>query len=300
MNSNKRQLPGLLNHFSADFDYANKTTVAPPKMNGFLADAPVIGLTKFQPVRRWGASDSIILLGVGIFSVMALTQLINMALDAGLTNILPALTVFAQIAGIYGVWLAGMVFVSKKYGQRSFLKDFGLEIHPRDLLYGVVFGLFALWLQVTIHDFITPLSPVMATVKTDAGYGLVYPEWHTILFTIVIPLTFAPLFEELFYRGFLLGGIVRSFAAVRSNFVWGWLWHLRYTVAVFISALAFGLAHGQSYSTPTEWLTIIQAGVIGLVLGVMAVVFKRLGPSIIAHMVNNILVVSSMSALFTG
>jgi len=71
----------------------------------------------------------------------------------------------------------------------------------------------------------------------------------------------APVVEELFFRGLVLRSLQRRFGDV---------W------AVVGSAMLFGVAHFEPLQLPA------LVG-LGVVLGVMAVYNKRLGPSIFAH-----------------
>lgn len=91
-----------------------------------------------------------------------------------------------------------------------------------------------------------------------------------IIFAVVIG---APFSEELFFRGLLLRTIQRGAGPV---------------VAVIASTLIFMLPHfvpGRGWEEAVVlWASI---GVIGLVLGIAAVKFDRLGPVIVAHVLFN-------------
>jgi membrane protease YdiL (CAAX protease family) len=86
----------------------------------------------------------------------------------------------------------------------------------------------------------------------------------TALF-VLVAVVMAPLFEELFFRGFLFKGLARS---------WGWL------PAAFVSAAVFGVAHLQL----TVFIPIVALGVA------LAWVYQRTGSlwtSIVLHAIFN-------------
>lgn len=75
----------------------------------------------------------------------------------------------------------------------------------------------------------------------------------------------APVLEEILFRGFILGALKKA---------------MHPWVAIFISALVFGIAHG----TP---IGIIYATALGIVMGWICVKFDSVVPSIIFHMAYN-------------
>lgn len=85
-----------------------------------------------------------------------------------------------------------------------------------------------------------------------------------VLFGIVVVIG-APLAEELFFRGFVYGGLRR------------WLIP---KYAVPISALAFGLAHLYLLKIPSMF-------VVGLIFAIIYEKRCNLAPTIVAHLVNN-------------
>ena len=85
--------------------------------------------------------------------------------------------------------------------------------------------------------------------------------------TVVI----APLAEELLFRGVLFNAVER--------FVPAWL-------TVLLTALAFGVLHVMTYGT--DWYTILQTAVMGLILGGLRAWTRSLWPSVVFHATNNL------------
>jgi membrane protease YdiL (CAAX protease family) len=98
------------------------------------------------------------------------------------------------------------------------------------------------------------------------------PPWSLVLAAVVV----APVAEELYFRGFLLQGLWRSF---------GPRW------AIVASALVFGLFHFGGARLQTV-LPMVSATAIGLVFGYLFVRTRNLAVTILAHALVNGLAVT--------
>ena len=103
---------------------------------------------------------------------------------------------------------------------------------------------------------IEPLLRLMPELSLEVGRGF----W-TILSLVI----FAPIFEELICRGVVLGSLRGKFGV---------------TTAWLVSSLFFGVLHGQ----PVQ---VINATVIGLVLGYVYLATDSLWSVMILHALNN-------------
>jgi membrane protease YdiL (CAAX protease family) len=90
---------------------------------------------------------------------------------------------------------------------------------------------------------------------------------RTVLATLLGAALIAPICEETFFRGFLEGGLLRYFSG---------------GIAVFFSALLFGIAHGDVGSFALLF-------VLGLVLGIARATSGSLWPGFVIHTANNTL-----------
>jgi membrane protease YdiL (CAAX protease family) len=163
--------------------------------------------------------------------------------------------------------------------RQTFWRGFGLRLEPRHLgqlilaVLGVVAaGLAGEWVMGRIAE---PLKLVSHwTEWFDAD--LVWGAGPTLVVSLMEYALFAPIFEELAFRGLLFG-------VLRRRFQWG--------PAAMLSAALFALAHGYGM---IGFLSVFWSGLI------WAWAYERTGslwPGIIGHAINNLLVCLSVMAL---
>lgn len=226
-----------------------------------------------RPRIRWGMGDvviglalwivggivgSLILLGTGEVSGDSLTDLS-----------LGAITI-SLVCGWPG-FLGWPIVATYWKGQRSLRLDFGLDVRPIDLGWGVLGGLVALVLSAAggviwtlISNESTPSNTEFLPTKPSALTALV-------IFFLVAVCT--PIVEELFFRGLFLRSVGRR-------------WNL--TVGVIVTSLIFGLFHAQGESLAQMAFIVAVTASYGAVFALLVVRANgRLGPSVIAHMCVN-------------
>ena len=182
----------------------------------------------------------------------------------------------ALVAGTVGLWvgLAGApLWVSRMTGSGSLVGDFGLRFGVPDPVIGAVAGVgsqhvldYVVYLPVQsnrrlIHEVGQPAQHIT---------GLAHGAGVAVLVAVVV--VGAPVAEELFFRGLLLRALAGRIGS---------------PAAVAISAVAFGLVHYEPLQLPVLVL-------FGVILGVLAVRTRRLGPSICAHAAFNAVAVYSI------
>jgi membrane protease YdiL (CAAX protease family) len=176
-------------------------------------------------------------------------------------------SIAVTVAGLVGLWaglLISMTWVCRSKGSGSFAVDFGMRFERARDLIGIAYGLGTqivivplLYLPLTwiVDDLADRLEAPARDLTNQAG-------GDTGVFVLaVLVIVGAPLVEELFYRGLLLRTVQARFGD---------------RIAIGASALLFGLAHFQVIQFPALVL-------FGVVLGVLAVRYGRLGPGIFAH-----------------
>lgn len=175
--------------------------------------------------------------------------------------------VWVTLVAALALWIPILValrLVGAHFGLGSWRADYGLSVRPIDLV-GVPVGVLTQLVLVRLvywpleelwpNTFSSPRLEESARDLYDSADGV----WLVALvFVVVIG---APFVEELLYRGLLQGAFVR-----RVNEL----------IAVGVVAVWFALIHFR----PVEYPGLL---VIGLVLGVCALVTRRLGLGIIAH-----------------
>ena len=146
--------------------------------------------------------------------------------------------------------LVGFLFYrSRRRGPKIIAHFSSRGLNPVLLLWGVVF-------MLATSVVLEPLLRLMPELSLEVGRGF----W-TILSLVI----FAPIFEELICRGVVLGSLRGKFGV---------------TTAWLVSSLFFGVLHGQ----PVQ---VINATVIGLVLGYVYLATNSLWSVMILHALNN-------------
>ncbi len=221
---------------------------------------------------RWGLGDAAIGLLVGW--VATATVLGAWAGASGAKGSTPSLSALA--AGEAALWvglLGAPIFASRRKGTGLLGVDFGFSLRWSDPAVGIPIGVACQLLMVPLiylplqqfvskHDLEAPVRQV-----TDTAHGASF-----ILLSIVVVVG-APLVEELFFRGLVLRSLQR-----RVGDTW----------AVLGSALVFGVAH-------FELLQLPALVALGIILGIMAVSTKRLGPGIFTHAAFNLVTMVALA-----
>ncbi len=189
--------------------------------------------------------------------------------NATATNSLGAL-----IANLLGLWtglLAAVIYASKKRGSGSLRSDFGLNrVVLQDVVIGVPIGILGQLVIIPLlyypfERMIPNLSEKLSQpAQTITGLGHGFGLLILALFLAVG----APIVEELYFRGLLLGSLKYRFSRFPES--------VSSFLAAVISALLFGLAHGEP-------LQLLGLAFFGLILAAMRLKFGRLGPGMFAH-----------------
>jgi uncharacterized protein len=183
----------------------------------------------------------------------------------------PLIVLFGEI----GLWtaLGGTCrLVSRRYGSGRLRDDFGLRIRAQDLAIGAG-GFLACFVVAAVVGAIFSHTPFHGTntgiIKNQKGN-------HVGLAVVTaIAAVGAPIFEELFFRGFLRVSLLGRLGPVR---------------AVLVQAFCFGLVHYQPNQGLGTVSVIAGTMAIGLVLGYLAQTTGRLGAGMVAHGLFNLAV----------
>jgi membrane protease YdiL (CAAX protease family) len=209
---------------------------------------------------RWGLGDAAVGLLVGWLATAVVISV--WAGSKGTTSDTPSLTALA--VGEAGLWvglLGAPFWASWRKGAGDLATDFGFSFRWSDPVAGLPIGVVCQLLLVPLiylplQQFVDQRQLEEPVRKvTDSAHGPAF-----ILLSIVVVVG-APIVEELFFRGLVLRSLQRRFGD---------------TWAILGSAALFGVAHFEPLQLPA----LVALGVI---LGVMAVYTKRLGPSVFAH-----------------
>lgn len=164
-------------------------------------------------------------------------------------------------------WLAlvGVPIWAAAVKGNGWVRDFGARVRAIDVPLGLVIGFASqvilvplvslpiLWLSGTSNDDLSRPARELAD-KADSTVGVV-------LFILIVGVA-APIAEEIFWRGLALRSFEHRFSAI---------------AALLLSSLWFGASHLQ----PLQLAGLTAAGIV---FGLLAQQFGRLGPAVFAHM----------------
>ena len=230
------------------------------------------------------------LAGVG-FVVGQVVALIVIAIVAGVTGNGSRLTAIENMSappvwyiasGLVGIWVgffAGPLMASRIRGTKHLASDLRLGFRPIDVV-GIAIGIGGqLLITIIYFPFISHLRNFNApTTKLTGGA-------HGGAFVLISILTVlgAPFFEELFFRGLLLRGLLGLFGA-GSPARAGGAKVVAIGLAVALDGVLFGLAHA-------ELEQLAGLAVFGCILAFVAMRTGRLGMNMVAHSAFNLVAV---------
>lgn len=219
---------------------------------------------------RWGLGDAV--------AGFVIAQVVSNAVLAAWLTITgeDQLSLLALAIGQLGLW-AGLwgapLWAARSRGSGDLAVDFGLRGSLRDgtwLAIGVLCQVIAIPLLYFVIELITGSLDVGAPARelTERFDGLGY----VVLAVLVV--VFAPIVEEVFYRGLVLRAAARR---------WG------SRTAIVVSSIWFGASHFQLVQFPALFG-------FGVVLAALAIRTGRLGPPIAAHAGFNLVTVIAIAA----
>jgi membrane protease YdiL (CAAX protease family) len=174
----------------------------------------------------------------------------------------------ASFVGLWVPLVGAALLASSAFGSKSIRRDLGVAFEAADLGWGVLVGIAGL-LAASAVQWALSVFPDLVGTNTN----FIEDQTATTLGAVVVVTSTifgAPIVEELFFRGLLQ----RSMARIGVG-------------AAIVQAVVFGLIH----VTPSEGLgnvgIVLGVGVFGLVLGLAARHFGRLGPTMVGHAVFN-------------
>jgi hypothetical protein len=231
------------------------------------------------PRVRWGLWDPLWAFLIGLAAALVVGVFVVDPDDPDRPATLIAL-LFAQNLAVIA-WLA---LTARRKGTGSMRDDFGLELRrpARAWLADVPYLFFGVGLQIVA---VLPIYWLERIYGHEAEQSVVEvadnaSTWEVPLLAIGIVLL-APLAEELLFRGVLLRALCRKYSP---------------TLAVFVSALVFGLVHAAGDPSVGTLIALPALVLVGLVCGYQAVRTGTLSRSILIHMGFNAL---SAVVLFT-
>jgi len=169
---------------------------------------------------------------------------------------------------VYFLLLIAMLVLIPKQGGQS-LSVYLKRVRPTWMVGGVVAGILCAFAIITTQIILVERH-VVVFHATKAERMLAPDSASELPLALFLAAICAPVIEELYFRGLLLGWLRRR---------------LHVAIAVLISAILFALTHGYYVSHPglEGWIITAMIGVVGLVVSVMALASRSLWPSMATH-----------------
>ena len=239
---------------------------------------------------RWGLVDAFA--GAVLFlllssSAQLIARMPEVSAQPGLSYALN------QVLGGWLPFVAVVLVASYLRGRRSLAADFGLRFRLLDIAIGILCGILLRFAAVGLAELVrliagAPATPFAGGVGSD-------PVWF-VLTAVVAASIITPVIEELYFRGLLLRSIRNALLGGHDDgetpsrlAVSDARRRLASVVAIVGSAVLFMLFHLEGVpESPAAVSRLLTLFVFGLVLGCLAVFTRRLGPSILTHVVFNL------------
>ncbi len=187
----------------------------------------------------------------------------------------------ALIVILRGIFLESSLFFYVFFIMRknsiTMQSELGIYIRKIDILWGVL-AYFASVFILLILNYFLPIKSTETRAALLINYLVSNTHYYTLSLFFVYGSLLAPIAEEIIFRGFLW----RMFQEKNLN---------KYMVLVIISFL-FAIFHLEFYMIPALFIS-------GLVFGFLRMRTKRLGTSILAHAVSNIIAMAAMIIFYS-
>jgi len=205
---------------------------------------PVIVETPVVPERRpfWGYSDLAMVIGLS-FGILAVAGLALFTIYRGqipLTS--PVVLVGSNLVLYVAVYLAFLAVFRLRYGKPVFA-SLGWVPARYSILLVVAAG-------IALAFLVSGVAQLLHTPKIDSEIERAMESKASLMLLGPMAITLAPLFEELFFRGFLQPLLSRSLGVIAG---------------IVITAVAFGSLHGPEYNW--AWQYVLMVTLVGAVLG---------------------------------
>jgi hypothetical protein len=202
-------------------------------------------------------------IGQGVSSIILASS------DVDDFDLIPIPTLFAGVAATWVAYLVGMWVASQRAASGDFVEDYRLRFAPIDLV-GVPIGVLTqLVLVPLVYLPLSELWPETFSedrLSENAEKLVDRADGASMVLLVLMVCLFAPVVEELVYRGLL-----QSSFAVRVNHV----------LAVLAAAAWFALIHFRPVEYPGLFL-------FGIVAGAGLQLTGRLGLPIVTHVAFNV------------
>lgn len=226
-----------------------------------------------------------LILPVWVYSVFLFAQVALTYQAVGLNNLgvplssLRSIVLVTLLSGMaYALATLVVVFVPMKlWGRKTTLKDLGVPDLPTWMdmalsipAYVVYIVASAIVMMVVVKLF--PGLDLQQAQELPISSSMLIHQWEYLLAFAVL-VVFAPVAEELLYRGYLYGKLRKV-----SGF----------TVSIIVTSLAFGAAHlWTGGEGPLQWAVAIDTMVVSLMMCTLREYTGAIWAGVLVHMIKN-------------
>jgi len=185
-----------------------------------------------------------------------------------------AITVTVYYGVLFAVLARGALLAAEQWGTGRVRVDFGWWARPTDGLRAII----VMW-AAGIAGAVAVI-PWGGETSSNADW-LTDADTLTAVIFAAFAVVAAPLIEELVFRGLLQRALTSRYGA---------------RLAIVIQGMVFGLYHFNLRGSGDNLPTMVYLAAGGMVFGIAAHHWQRLGPTILAHALTNILVTVAVVA----
>lgn len=214
---------------------------------------------------------------IAVTFAMAFLQVALVWVGVPLDSVNPVLlgTVYAALVYTLAIVIViGVPYLVRR--RKTTRKELGVPDTPSwiDLLLPVPAYIVYVIVSAILMLFIMRLVPGMDLEQTQAlpfTQSMLGSQWHYILAFVTL-VVLAPVAEELLFRGYLYGKLVKV------SPVW---------VAIVVSSLVFGAAHLWAGGGDLQWAVMIDTFALGIMLALLRVYTGAVWAGILVHALKN-------------
>ena len=220
---------------------------------------------------RWGMGDAIVGWLIAYSTAVIVGGLITAAAGYGGGEVEQAdlpIYIIALTTPLLWVGFIGMPIWAAQTKGNGWIRDFRVRFELIDVPVGIVAGLVTQFVVVPVVAW--PILRIFHKTAGDLGSAAhdladkAGRPWEIVLLFLTVAIG-APVAEELFFRGLVMGSLTNTYGTV---------------IGVIGSAVIFGATH-------FEPLLFVPLAFTGAVFALLVVRFERLGPAIVAHITFN-------------
>lgn len=235
-----------------------------PEQTDLSRAEPVVEMPPALTVVRepfWGYADLALVVGLlGLAGIVITGAVFAVAaFYPGLRKDPTALIVPTNLACYLALYLIFRVVLASRYGMPVFASLGWRRTTGAAMMGGVIAA-------VPLAFLVNAIAYLLHTPKITTPFDSIAQRPVLLALVGLMAVTVAPLFEELFFRGFLQPLFSRTFGVVAG---------------VLLTAILFGCLHAAEYQF--VWQYVAAISLVGIALGVVRVVTNSIIPSTIMH-----------------